>query len=105
MLALSEDSYSGEADLTRSIYDEQVTTPQPVTTLHKSGKWEDFMFAGDFGAGERGHVAFAKDAFSDLPTTNRNPDWIHNQGSDQDFERCALVKQNCCPVVSKLHIK
>jgi hypothetical protein len=72
-LFLSQDYYLGDADFTLTIDGKQITTPQPVSTLHGSGAWEDFTFAGNFGAGTHQiAVTFTNDAYGGSPSSDRN---------------------------------
>lgn len=72
-LNLSEDAWEGNAEFVLSIDGKQITTAQPVTTLHSSGNWEQFTFTGNFGAGSHTvGIAFVNDAYGGSPSTDRN---------------------------------
>jgi len=72
-LRLSEDAWNGDAQFTLSLDGKQVTTPQSVTTLHSSGNWEYFSFAGNFGTGSHTlSVSFVNDAYGGTPSADRN---------------------------------
>ena len=72
-LHLSEDAWNGNSQFELTIDGKQVSTPQGVATLHNSGSWQDFTFAGNFGAGTHTvGVQFTNDAYGGSPATDRN---------------------------------
>ena len=73
VLNLSEDYYQGDAQFSVAIDGKTLTTPQAVTVLHSSGGTEQFVFSGNFGAGNHDvAVSFLNDAYAGTPTTDRN---------------------------------
>ncbi len=72
-LHLSEDAWVGNAQFALFIDGKQVSTTQDVTTLHSTGQWQDFTFAGNLGEGT--HIigiAFGNDAYGGTASTDRN---------------------------------
>ncbi|MBS0558673.1 MAG: hypothetical protein JSR21_01320 [Proteobacteria bacterium] len=70
---LSEDAWNGDAQFVLSIDGKAISTPQAVTTLHSSGSWQDFTFAGSFGAGRHTiGVQFTNDAWGGVSGQDRN---------------------------------
>ena len=72
-LHLSEDAYEGDAQFALTIDGKQIATPQAVTVLHNANAWQDFTFAGNFGAGNHTvGVTFTNDAWGGSASSDRN---------------------------------
>jgi hypothetical protein len=72
-LHLSESAWMQDAQFTLGIDGRQVSMPQSVTASHAAGVWQDFVFAGTFGAGSHSvAISFVNDAFGGTASTDRN---------------------------------
>jgi hypothetical protein len=72
VLALSEDSYNGDAQFIAKVDGKQIAGPTSVTTLHSSGQSQNFTFQQAFGSGTHQlEIDFINDAYSG-PGRDRN---------------------------------
>jgi hypothetical protein len=73
VLEVSEDYYLGNAQFTVSVDGKQLGGTFTATTLHSSGRYQTFAFAGDFGSGTHTiTVDFLNDAYGGSPSKDRN---------------------------------
>jgi hypothetical protein len=72
-LHLAEDAWNGNANFVLTVDGKQISTPQAVVALHNAGAWQDFSFAGSFGAGSHTvGVTFTNDAYGGSTSSDRN---------------------------------
>lgn len=92
---VSEDYYKGNAQFTVSIDGKQLGGTLTATVSHSSGGSQNFVFAGDFGAGQHTlSVAFINDLYGGTASTDRNlyvNDIIYN---GTDTKQSAALKTN-----------
>jgi hypothetical protein len=73
VLHLSEDAWNGDAQFNVLLDGKQIGGPTSVTTLHSTGTFQDFTYAGDFGAGPHTvEIDFLNDAWGGTTATDRN---------------------------------
>ena len=73
LLEVSEDYYLANAQFTVAVDGKQLGGTFTATTLHSSGGYQTFAFAGDFGAGSHTvAVNFLNDAWNGTASTDRN---------------------------------
>ena len=72
-LALSEDAFLGDANVTVAIDGKQVLGPQSVTALHATGATQAVSIAGQLGVGAHDvAISFVNDLYAGSAATDRN---------------------------------